>query len=59
MRLAALFHDIEKSSCYIKDERGGHFPGHQGKSAQTAGAVLRVCVRHETQVRVMLLREAA
>lgn len=56
LRLAALFHDIEKPSCYIKDERGGHFPGHQGKSAQTAGVVLaRLRAPKETQVRVVLL----
>ncbi|MCC8042401.1 MAG: HD domain-containing protein [Oscillospiraceae bacterium] len=42
VRLALLFHDIEKPSCYITDENGnGHFPGHQEKSAHTAESIMK------------------
>lgn len=37
LRLAALFHDIEKPACYSKDEKGiAHFYGHDRLSSQTA-----------------------
>lgn len=42
IRLALLFHDIEKPSCfYLDDEGQGHFPGHEKKSAQTAERIMK------------------
>ena len=41
LRLAALLHDVEKPSCFTLDEIGGHFYGHEKKSAETAEGVLR------------------
>ncbi len=42
IRIALLFHDIEKPSCFKLDEEGqGHFPGHEKKSAETAANILR------------------
>lgn len=42
VRLALLFHDIEKPSCLVIDEKGtGHFHGHSIKSAETAENILR------------------
>lgn len=42
IRLALLFHDIEKPSCfYLDDEGQGHFPNHEKKSAETAEKILR------------------
>lgn len=42
VRLALLFHDIEKPSCLKIDSNGvGHFHGHGEKSAKTAENILR------------------
>ncbi len=42
IRLALLFHDIEKPSCFHADEEGqGHFPGHEKKSADTAEHIMQ------------------
>lgn len=42
VRLALLFHDIEKPSCFRTDEEGaGHFPGHEKRSAETAERIMR------------------
>ncbi len=42
VRLALLFHDIEKPSCFKKDEEGqGHFPDHEKKGAETAECIMR------------------
>ncbi len=41
LRLAALFHDIEKPSCKTTDEKGiDHFSGHAARGAKTATAVM-------------------
>lgn len=41
LRLAALFHDIEKPQCFTMDEEGvGHFYQHYALSAQTAKAYM-------------------
>ena len=36
LRWAALLHDIAKPLCFSEDERGGHFYGHEEKSADMA-----------------------
>lgn len=42
LRWAALLHDAEKPACCTVDAEGiRHFHGHQGKSAETAEAMLR------------------
>ncbi|MCM1525117.1 MAG: HD domain-containing protein [Ruminococcus sp.] len=42
VRLALLFHDIEKPSCFFTDDEGqGHFAGHERKSAEAAEAIMR------------------
>ncbi len=42
LRLAALFHDIEKPASFTVDENGvGHCYGHQERSAETAKKILR------------------
>lgn len=42
LRLTMLLHDIEKPACFSADADGvGHFYGHEKKSAQTAGNILR------------------
>lgn len=42
LRLAALFHDIGKPSCYVEDENGvGHFYGHADKSVEIMDKVLK------------------
>lgn len=42
IRLALLFHDIEKpTSCRIDEEGHGHFPGHEKRSAETAERIMR------------------
>ena len=42
IRLAMLFHDIEKPGCFTVDSRGvGHFYGHQTKSANTSSKILK------------------
>lgn len=42
VRLALLFHDIEKPSCFRLDDEGhGHFPNHERKSAETAERVMK------------------
>lgn len=40
LRLAAFFHDIGKPLSYSEDERGGHFYGHEAKSAEIAERVM-------------------
>ncbi len=42
LRLAALFHDFEKPSCFtIDDNNVGHFYGHDEKSSITADLILK------------------
>lgn len=41
IRLCMFFHDIAKPMCFTLDEKGGHFKGHDEKSAEVAHAVLR------------------
>lgn len=41
VRLAVFFHDIAKPFCFSEDERGGHFYGHEAKSAEMAEKILR------------------
>lgn len=42
VRIALLFHDIEKPSCFHTDEEGaGHFPNHELRSAETAEKVMK------------------
>lgn len=41
IRLCMFFHDIAKPMCFTIDEKGGHFKGHDEKSAEVAHAVLR------------------
>lgn len=42
VRLALLFHDIEKPSCFKIDEEGhGHFPNHEKRSAETAERIMQ------------------
>lgn len=42
IRLALLFHDIEKPCCFRKDEEGhGHFPNHEKKSSETAEKIMQ------------------
>lgn len=42
IRLALLFHDIEKPSCFRTDEEGhGHFPNHEKRSAETAERIMQ------------------
>ena len=36
LRWAALLHDVAKPLCFTEDERGGHFYGHEEKSAEMA-----------------------
>lgn len=42
VRLALLFHDIEKPNCFFADDEGqGHFAGHERKSAESAEIIMR------------------
>ncbi|MBR5439794.1 MAG: CCA tRNA nucleotidyltransferase [Clostridia bacterium] len=42
VRLALLFHDIEKPNCFsISSDGAGHFYGHQVKSSKTAELILK------------------
>ncbi|MCM1578843.1 MAG: HD domain-containing protein, partial [Ruminococcus sp.] len=42
VRLALLFHDIEKPSCFKPDDEGqGHFPNHERKSSETARRIMQ------------------
>lgn len=42
VRLALMFHDIEKPSCFkLDDEGNGHFINHEKLSAETAESILR------------------
>lgn len=41
IRLSLFFHDIAKPECFTIDEKGGHFRGHDEKSALVAHSVLR------------------
>ena len=36
LRWAALLHDVAKPLCFSEDDRGGHFYGHEEKSAEIA-----------------------
>lgn len=57
LRLAALFHDLGKPSCFSLDEKGiGHFYGHAEKSAKLADGIMRrLHFDNETRERVVLL----
>ena len=56
VRLALLFHDLGKPSCYTEDERGGHFYGHHAQSAGIARNVLnRLHSDNETKDSVVTL----
>lgn len=54
IRLAMLFHDIAKPSCYTQDEQGvGHFYGHPQHSSDTAFEIMkRLKFDNETLYRV-------
>ncbi len=39
--MAALLHDIEKSSCRFTDQKGTHFYGHETKGAKTAQKIMK------------------
>ena len=42
VRLALLFHDIEKPACFRLDDEGqGHFPNHEKRSAEAAEAIMQ------------------
>ncbi|MBQ6582493.1 MAG: HD domain-containing protein [Mogibacterium sp.] len=41
LRLAALFHDVGKPSCFVVRDGWGHFYGHERKSAEMTEDVLR------------------
>lgn len=41
LRLAALFHDVAKPSCFVLREGKGHFPGHPEQGAAVSETVLR------------------
>ncbi len=42
LRMAALFHDMEKPKCFTKDDKGiGHFYNHFAVSAETARTILK------------------
>lgn len=56
VKLALLFHDIEKPACYFEDAKGGHFHGHAEVSYDTARKILRrLKVDNETQKAVSTL----
>ena len=57
LRLAALFHDIGKPSCYSIDESGeGHFYGHAKESTRVAMRVLELLkVDNDTKDKVLFL----
>lgn len=59
-RLAGLFHDIGKPSCFFIDEEGiGHFYGHNKKSAQMAEDILTrwKCSKDRIKIVTNLVRE--
>lgn len=41
VKLAALFHDIAKPRCYLKDEKGVHFYGHDLMGAEMTKLILK------------------
>lgn len=42
IRLAILFHDIDKPLCFKLDDEGqGHFPNHEKRSADTAESIMK------------------
>ena len=41
LRLAALFHDVAKPSCFVLREGKGHFPNHPELGAEVGATVLR------------------
>ncbi len=41
LRLAALFHDIGKPSCFVVKDGWGHFYGHERRSAEIAKVIMR------------------
>ncbi len=56
IRLAVFFHDIGKPECFTLDEKGGHFKGHDKKSARIARDVLkRLKADNDTVAAVELL----
>lgn len=57
LRLATLFHDMGKPSCFALDSAGvGHFYGHAEKSAEIADSVMqRLRFDNETRERVVSL----
>ncbi len=57
LRLAALFHDFGKPSCFFTDKEGiGHFYGHAERSAEIANKIMRrLRFDNETRERVVLL----
>ncbi|MBR2916915.1 MAG: CCA tRNA nucleotidyltransferase [Clostridia bacterium] len=54
VRLAMLFHDIEKPSCLKFDSRGiGHFSGHPQKGQDTAEEVLKRLKYDNTTIKIV------
>ncbi|MBQ8002541.1 MAG: HD domain-containing protein [Clostridia bacterium] len=53
IRLAVFFHDIGKPQCFTIDEKGGHFKGHDEKSALIAGCVLKRLKADNETVRIV------
>jgi tRNA nucleotidyltransferase (CCA-adding enzyme) len=41
IKLALLFHDIGKPSCYSENERGGHFYGHEKPGADMTDVIMK------------------
>lgn len=57
VRIATLFHDIGKPSCFVMDEKGiGHFYGHAQKSEEITREILnRLKVDNDTKHQVLTL----
>lgn len=57
VRIATLFHDIGKPSCFVMDEKGiGHFYGHAQKSEEITRKILnRLKVDNDTKHQVLTL----
>lgn len=55
LRLAALFHDIGKPSCFSTDDKGvGHFYGHAGRGADMTDKILKR-LRFDTYTRTTVV----
>ena len=54
-RLGILFHDIGKPSCFMKDEKGGHFPKHAEASVELTDAIMRR-LRFDNVTRELVLK---